>query len=598
MSLFENFPYTNFHDLNLDWIIKIAKDFLDQYTHIQEVIQTGLTDISTLTDEGKAAIESLTTEDLAALEAKKVEIEGLLNAWYDTHSAEIASQLANAISSFDSHAYAKAAEVIASIPLDYTNLATQVNDLVDNGFTGISKYLYKENKYINASGEETTEDGFNLYRIPYRGLYGGMTAIILQWNAATPFYANLTKTFVFDNIDASENVTSILSGAGNVGYIWDMSNTYPRGLFMNVGGYSYLSVCAKAELADTIKVAIVGAEIEDRRINACLGKNNVVYPINWQSAVGSRYYMRASTGGGYWFSGNERSYICAVHQGDVIKYPTNTAFDYVGELIKNDGTIITTDNSGTFTVPADGIFIAFGENPDISYCTLYPKDSAKLEAKNIVGLDGYVNPYSGRAGVAFGTSITYRAITHYGYLQYLPDLLDMTFDNQGVSNGVLSDSQFPSIYDKITTYADYANMDVCIVEGFVNDWYSMQTLGLYTDNDDSSCCGRLRQALTHILTQNPHITVILVLDHYGRNYNQYEEGSTAIRNGLTQYQYYNELAKVAESLSIPVIKLYEVSEMNEYTSFYYADDIHPNQTGAEHTATVIANCMKQIMPKD
>ena len=40
----EGFPYSNFHDLNMDWIIKIAKDFLDQYTHIQQVIDQGLDD--------------------------------------------------------------------------------------------------------------------------------------------------------------------------------------------------------------------------------------------------------------------------------------------------------------------------------------------------------------------------------------------------------------------------------------------------------------------------------------------------------------------------------------------------------------------------
>ena len=26
MSLFENFPYTNLHNLNLDWLIKIIND--------------------------------------------------------------------------------------------------------------------------------------------------------------------------------------------------------------------------------------------------------------------------------------------------------------------------------------------------------------------------------------------------------------------------------------------------------------------------------------------------------------------------------------------------------------------------------------------
>ena len=34
-------PYSNFHGMNLDWVIQIAKDFLDQYTSIQQVITEG-----------------------------------------------------------------------------------------------------------------------------------------------------------------------------------------------------------------------------------------------------------------------------------------------------------------------------------------------------------------------------------------------------------------------------------------------------------------------------------------------------------------------------------------------------------------------------
>lgn len=33
--MFENFPYTNFHDLNMDWIIKIVKDFQGQYQTLE-----------------------------------------------------------------------------------------------------------------------------------------------------------------------------------------------------------------------------------------------------------------------------------------------------------------------------------------------------------------------------------------------------------------------------------------------------------------------------------------------------------------------------------------------------------------------------------
>lgn len=120
----ENFPYSNFHDLNMDWIIKIAKDFLDQYTHIQQVIE-----------EGETSLENLTTEGLQTLADKAEEIEGLLNQWYETHSTDIANALADAlndlndaktsaIASFNTQAEQKAQEVIASIPSDYTALAT------------------------------------------------------------------------------------------------------------------------------------------------------------------------------------------------------------------------------------------------------------------------------------------------------------------------------------------------------------------------------------------------------------------------------------------------------------------------------------------
>ena len=125
--MFDNFPYTNFHELNLDWIIKIAKDFLDQYTHIQETIQTGLDDLDT----------------------KAAELQQLLQEWYDTHSQDIADQLADAlqqlndwytqhtnyldellqdnIDTFNAAAESKGAETLASIPGTYDNLFESIN---------------------------------------------------------------------------------------------------------------------------------------------------------------------------------------------------------------------------------------------------------------------------------------------------------------------------------------------------------------------------------------------------------------------------------------------------------------------------------------
>ena len=161
----EGFPYSNFHDLNLDWIIKIAKDFLDQYTHIQEVIS-----------DGEESIQNLTADGIAQLEEKATALENALQNWYDEHSEDIADELASAlgdlndwytehsqdiageladaladlnswytthqgyldqyltdsISAFNTAAEQKAAETIATIPSDYSTLAAQVNNIEDN----------------------------------------------------------------------------------------------------------------------------------------------------------------------------------------------------------------------------------------------------------------------------------------------------------------------------------------------------------------------------------------------------------------------------------------------------------------------------------
>lgn len=134
----ENFPYSNFHDLNMDWIIQIAKNFLDQYTSIQQIISDGEENLTNLTETG-----------IANLTDKAEELENLLQAWYNTHSADIAAQLAAALADLDSElatniqsfnlqAEEKAEETLESIPDDYTALSNlailnkkNINDIVN-----------------------------------------------------------------------------------------------------------------------------------------------------------------------------------------------------------------------------------------------------------------------------------------------------------------------------------------------------------------------------------------------------------------------------------------------------------------------------------
>ena len=134
----ENFPYSNFHDMNMDWIIKIAKDFLDQYTSIQNIIDTGESTLSQLAES----------------------LESDLNDWYNEKSEELAQAVADdlqaisdaaesALADFNEDAQAIITALLATIPADYSTLSTAVTNLQDNvGVYGNKAIISKE--YISS----------------------------------------------------------------------------------------------------------------------------------------------------------------------------------------------------------------------------------------------------------------------------------------------------------------------------------------------------------------------------------------------------------------------------------------------------------------
>ena len=144
----EGFPYSNFHNMNLDWMIKIARDFLDQYSHIQETISTGLED----------------------LDNKATELTELLDQWYNTHSEDIANELANALTSinnsllsalgtFQTDATTIVNNLIETIPEDYTALSNEVQLLKKNPadlFSLLTELNYNTNYALSAMMNETS----------------------------------------------------------------------------------------------------------------------------------------------------------------------------------------------------------------------------------------------------------------------------------------------------------------------------------------------------------------------------------------------------------------------------------------------------------
>ena len=263
--------------------------------------------------------------------------------------------------------------------------------------------------------------------------------------------------------------------------------------------------------------------------------------------------------------------------------------------------------SDLYTSPSSMSGVKFINKDDIATTstnstTKVSSASLEYELRNIVNnivskMNNDVS-YDSLLGVAFGTSLTYRSSTTGGYLQYLPGLSGITFDNQGVGSSViLGGSNNLNMLSKIKSYSLFSSKQVCLVEGFVNDWYEDKDLGTYTDTSETTVCGCVRSALEYILSQNNRISLFLVLDPYGRNYGGTNCESSA-KNGsdLTQYVFYEEISKVAKSMGVPVIKEYEGSRISENTPQYFLDNIHHNALGARQSAYYIWSVMKQYYP--
>ena len=161
----ENFPYTNFHDLNLDWIIKIAKDFLDQYTHIQDMI-----------DQGKIDIQNETESSLETIQEKADEITGLLNQWYNEHSEDIAGVLADALEDLTE----ALAAAVGSFNTQATNIVNTLIESIPADYTGVTR-LASEHKsdllYLNAYNviDDVTKTGRTIYDVTFTFNYDKCT---------------------------------------------------------------------------------------------------------------------------------------------------------------------------------------------------------------------------------------------------------------------------------------------------------------------------------------------------------------------------------------------------------------------------------------
>lgn len=126
-------PYTNLHELNLDWILDVVKTFQSQYTTIDEKITAGKEEIESAgeatLEQVTAAIQQMGTEEQAAVLAA-------INARY--------------------------AEVMRQIPEDYT----AINSALDNISDIVNSVNHSEYSDIYNEQTDHTSPSANTWNVP------------------------------------------------------------------------------------------------------------------------------------------------------------------------------------------------------------------------------------------------------------------------------------------------------------------------------------------------------------------------------------------------------------------------------------------------
>lgn len=113
-----NYPYTNTHELNLDWILQQMKEFHDQYSNIQQAMDDAITAIA---EKEEWSVEQLLAQK-ASIEANLQLVESqLAQALTQTGSTELTA-LQEAVSAFDAHANT----LVSQMPADLAALTQNV----------------------------------------------------------------------------------------------------------------------------------------------------------------------------------------------------------------------------------------------------------------------------------------------------------------------------------------------------------------------------------------------------------------------------------------------------------------------------------------
>lgn len=559
--MFENFPYTNFHELNLDWIIKIAKDFLDQYTHIQEVIA-----------DGEQSLTDITNQGLSDLENKKNELENLLNEWYESHSEDIANQLADAledinnllsevlssittaknsaISDFNNRAEQKAIETIASIPDDYSSLANEVqtfSSLLGGNLDVLSNTDFVNNYYYDITG--TIHNDTNPWKTTNFIPVGNNKAVLYStWiyisgnnSIASVAFFDKSKTF----ISAFETYSYTTGVRYQVGW-----TTIPENAVYYVATTN-INNTPSAEIHLTTNEIPIDLTPFKSGNTTMYNHDGTIY--NSQAPFYESDYIPVN---GF----NIVSFSLTSFHGNGLTLESVTFFNANLERI-----------GGVFPAIKNNTLARFNMKSVIPENAKFVKIFYRSDAGGADDRVSFIKAENPVSIVCIGDSITEGTDGVTNYPTNMIDTLGINYTAFNAGIGGLNAATYWN--GEYQTLIDFTQMDVAIIMfgmngGMTNTFDTdVDPYDNYTDyaNTITGCTCKL---IEYIMTQNPDILIVIAQPPYAISAQHEEQAENQIEN----------IPGLVERYNLPVIKIHTLTGVNAKNASNYilSDNVHGN----------------------
>ena len=615
MAFPNKYPYTNFHELNLEyWIQKFNEIFTEWAAKMAELEAWQASteeDLASWKTETLADLNDWETNTLAALDLWKAEtgadisdwetgVISDLNTWkasfiaaYETLEARVTTivsdtedmveNLAVPFSTSDAYAagdYVVYNGVLYKFTADHAAGAWNASEVIQT--RAMDDYQYLDNQLAN--NKDILRDMIG--EIPLEWESGGMyyaTGIPYASNAAirTTFIPVTAggQIVLLNKLNAyvvvqefADNTPSSAGVNEKIATVDAATGSFPKTITLNAScNYIRVSISQSDPYTgyDNIRIwqksCVVYDNAKSYTDNAIAALNNVTSISNgtpYSNLIShvitpGLYYLTLGAG----FTDRPEA-LGAV--GTHMRVEKFAATGYVLQVITGaDGTIFnrivntTTFTPSTADMPFEDAYGWFVY--PYPYPIRYADKKIVVFGDSRVYLDGHNYPATAKSGIAGAPCI--------GFQQQLKRLNGMQVTSQGVSGDTSID-----ICTRIRAY-DFTGFDSVLLDGGVNDFikYAQITIGAIDDIgatfDTTTVYGAWQSAIEYIMTNYPGLKIYMTVPAIAW------DGSDVMPYSIAEIK-----KNIAELYNLPIIDLYTLAGITEVNrDWFYADDV--GQTG-------------------